>query len=224
MNRAKKAILILFWAAAVNIGIAQNRPWTKPYTAWSAEDAEKILNDSPWAQKQILSDTNRIVWDPGHAGSNQIQHTNHWIRFLSARPIRQALFRSLELNRKATRQEIEVARTLMEKEYASTIVVAVTYGAADPQYNIKANTKFSSATTSLLKNRTYLELDNGRRIFLQEYERPGPDGLGAKFIFPRLADGQPLISIRNRIVRFVGMGLNIQFKVEDLLFNGWLEY
>jgi len=44
-----------------------------------------------------------------------------------------------------------------------------------------------------------------------KYHALGPDGLGAKFIFPRLVDGVPFIGPADRVVRFVGMGLNVQF-------------
>ena len=77
---------------------------------------------------------------------------------------------------------------------------------------------------ALILLNTYLELNNGKRLFLQEYQPPGPDGLGAKFIFARLVDGLPFIDPGHRIVRFVGMGLNVQFKVADMMFGGVLEY
>ena len=225
MTSVLKAALILFWAVAVNFAGAQNKAWNKPYTEWSERDVNKVLSESPWAQTQIITDTSRMTFSPGQGGaSHQAQSTSHWIRFLSAKPIRQALYRSCEMNRKSTPPEIEAARRFMDSEYEDTIVVAVSYDSADPQYNLQAGAKFSKATTSLLKNNTYLELNNGKRLFLQEYQPPGPDGLGAKFIFARLVDGLPFINPGHRIVRFVGMGLNVQFKIADMMFGGVLEY
>ncbi|MCI0389485.1 MAG: hypothetical protein MOB07_12080 [Acidobacteria bacterium] len=29
----------------------------KPYTEWSEKEAQKLLNDSPWSQTQVFSDT-----------------------------------------------------------------------------------------------------------------------------------------------------------------------
>ena len=43
---------------------------------------------------------------------------------------------------------------------------------------------FNSANTGVLKNNTYLENNDGKRLFLQEYIAPINDGMGAKFVFP----------------------------------------
>src|SRR5256885_9410045 len=37
-----------------------------------------------------------------------------------------------------------------------------------------------------LKNVTYLERKDGKRLFLTDYRPPGSDGLGAKFFFTRI--------------------------------------
>jgi hypothetical protein len=67
-------------------------------------------------------------------------------------------------------------------------------------------------------------MHHGKRLYLQEYQPPGPDGLGAKFIFSRLVERQPFITPADRTVRFIGMGLNATFKVADMMSNGVLEY
>jgi hypothetical protein len=52
---------------------------------------------------------------------------------------------------------------------------------------------FYKLTSSELKNNTYL-LANGHRVFMKEYQPPGKDGLGARYIFPRLVDGKAFIT------------------------------
>ena len=36
----------------------------KPWTDWTKSDVEKILNDSPWGQTQIDTDTSEMVYTP----------------------------------------------------------------------------------------------------------------------------------------------------------------
>jgi hypothetical protein len=87
-----------------------------------------------------------------------------------------------------------------------------------------------SAATGTLKNTTYLERNDGKRIFLEQYVPPGKDGFGARFIFPRMVDEKPFLSAEFNDVRFVSeygtssIKLNMRFKVSDMMMNGKLEY
>ncbi len=221
----KKMALLFLCLAVAGAVYAQNKAWNKPYTEWTAKDVQKLLTESPWAQTDVISDTSSMIFNPKQGGtSHQAQNTSHWVKFLSAKPIRQALCRFAELDKRATPAQIEAARSFIDKKYPDTIVVAVTFESTDPQYNLEANAKFGKATTTTLAIDTYLEVSSGKRVFLKEYQSPGQDGLGAKFIFPRTVDDQPFIGPKDKIIRFVGMGLNVQFKVADMTVNGVLEY
>jgi hypothetical protein len=86
-----------------------------------------------------------------------------------------------------------------------------------------------SAATGTLKNSTYLERNDGKRVFLEEYVPPGKDGFGARFIFPRIVDERPFLSTEFNDVRFVSeigtsIKLNMRFKVSDMMMDGKLEY
>jgi hypothetical protein len=96
-------------------------------------------------------------------------------------------------------------------------------------------------------------LKDGRHVFLQEYQPPRNDGLGARFIFPRLIDGKQYITADSGEIHFVselsqsdaasgvvsrgqasgGAGgsagpmnyrLDSRFKVAAMNFQGKLEY
>lgn len=43
-----------------------------------------------------------------------------------------------------------------------------------------------------LKNNTYLSGKGGERVFIAQYLPPQKDNLGAKFVFPRLVNGNHL--------------------------------
>jgi hypothetical protein len=88
---------------------------------------------------------------------------------------------------------------------------------------------FHAAVTAPQKNNTYLELKSGKRLFLEEYVPPGPDGFGACFIFLRQPDGQLFITPESGEVRFYSeigksIKLDMRFKVADMNYNGKIEY
>lgn len=64
---------------------------------------------------------------------------------------------------------------------------------------------------------------------LKDYRPPIADGMGAKFVFPRMVDGQPLVTPDSGYVRFYAeltkdLKLNMRFKVPEMMFDGQLEY
>ena len=213
----------------------------KKWTTWTTEDAEKILNDSPWGQTQVGK--NMAYEDYGFS----VSRVNLRIRFLSAKPIRQALLRILELSpTKATAAGINEALQLANRTYPETIVASVDYDAPAGCMPLGAYLQaFASATTSTLRNNTYLEIQGGKRSFLQEYVPPGPDGLGAKFIFTRSVGNQLLVKPDADYVRsysefpklagttmtsgtlpgnVVAFTINMRFKSADFMYDGVLEY
>jgi hypothetical protein len=80
-----------------------------------------------------------------------------------------------------------------------------------------------------LKTTTYLERKDGKRVALIDYRPPTQDGMGAKFIFPRLLDGQPFLDANSGELRvFIQVGKNVKvnrrFKVAEMMYDGKLEY
>jgi len=65
------------------------------------------------------------------------------------------------------------------------IVIAVTFDANDQCFGAKVTHAFSTANTGVPKNSTYLELKNGKRVFVQQYVPPQGNVLGAALLFFR---------------------------------------
>jgi hypothetical protein len=201
------AVILLFGAMA----IAQKQ--LKPWTEWSRKDAEKILNDSPWGQTQVETDTSEMVFTPttqtggGDSGSrreqgatNQATSVKFRICWLSARPIRQALARQTELESGTLTEQL---RFFAEGPSDKRTVIAVSFESSDRRFEGKVMQGFNSANTGVLKNSTYLERKDGKRIFLQEYVPPQQNRLGvALFVFPRTVDERPLLNAESGSVRF----------------------
>src|SRR5882724_1039744 len=83
----------------------------KPWEEWSKKDAQKVLDDSPWAHTQTETDTSEMFYTPTTQGgrgtslsrqtqgaTNQPVNVNFRIRFFTAQPIRQAFARLMILN------------------------------------------------------------------------------------------------------------------------------
>lgn len=248
MNRTVISFLAaLALLLALTAATAQKKD--KPWTDWSKKDAEKMLNDSPWAQTQTDTDTSQMFYSPtspaGSASTTQSQSVNidrantgatnqsvnvkFHVRFYSARPIRQALARIMELDQKPPADVVTRLHNFAELKSTNSIIVTVTFESPDQRYSGVVMQAFNSAATGTLKNNTYLERGDGKRLFLEEYVPPGKDGFGARFIFLRELNGQPFITRDTGEVRFYaqyanGIKIDRRFKVANMLYEGALEY
>lgn len=162
--------------------------------------------------------------------TNQAISVNYHIRLLSAKPVREAISRLVMLE---NTQTIETIATLMQpfvdRDLSQFIVLSVVFDSTDGRYSGPALQAFGSATAETLKNKTYLERKDGKRLYLYDYRAPQADGLGAKFVFERLPDGKPFIAADSGNFRFyseVGdkIKLNVKYNLAEMMYNGVLEY
>jgi hypothetical protein len=162
---------------------------------------------------------------------NQAVTINYRIRFLSARPVREALAVTI-LQQQTTAPSVQAKQQMqqfIDRNFGDYIVVAVTYDASDQRLAGKAFQDFNAAMADTLKNNTYLERRDGKRVFLMDYRAPVKDGIGARFVFPRGVDGQPFLNSNSGDIRFysevgANVKLNLRFKVADMVYHGKLEY
>jgi hypothetical protein len=238
--KATARIMIVSTAMLLLVGaIAVSAQWSKkPYTEWSDKEARKLLDDSPWGQTQVVSNTSRMFnTGPGTGVSGgppvegSADHLNFRIRFLSAKPIRQAFSRIIQINHKDDMNDQLAAqiKAFAAGEFPDYIVIAVDVDSTETKGQLqRATSVLQTRTTAELKNNTYLVGKGGQRLFLEEFQAPKKDGLGARFIFPRVVEGKPFISEESGEIKFVsdlsGFVLNTRFKVKDMMFNGKLEY
>ena len=230
----------------------------KPWAEWSKNEVRKILDDSPWGQTQVETDTSEMFYTPtnqgqgrGQGGSralatgsptpdpmgtgraaegalNQATSVKFHIRWLSARPVRQAMAREASLAQGGAVSDS--LRAFVDSPSDKRVVIAVTFEASDQRFGGKVMQAFNSAVTSSLKNATYLERKDGQRIFLREYFPPQQNALGAAmFVFPRTHGEGPLLTRDSGDVRFVAefsktLKLDMKFKVSEMIYDGRLEY
>lgn len=242
---ASVACVVLLCSSFALSSVAQNQK-EKPWTEWTQKEAEKVLSSSPWAQEQVDTDTSEMFFSPTNdprvsgrvtsntgqrlesGARNQSVNLKFVVRFFSARPVRQALVRLMELKSKPEPAMIERMHAFANVKSGESIILTLGVESTDQRYSQPALQAMSSAITATLKNETYLER-NGKRHFLYEYVPPGQDGFGARFIFLRYVDEQPFINGNSGEVRFVtkypnGMKIDRPFKVSDMIYEGQLEY
>ena len=159
---------------------------------------------------------------------NQATSVSFHIRWLSAKPIRQAIAREVALRDGG--QLTPELRAFVDSPSDKRVVIAVTFEATDQRFGGKVMQAFNSAATGTLKNTTYLERKDGKRIFLREYFPPQQNALGAAmFVFPRTYGEGPLLTRDSGEVRFVSefsktLKLETKFKVSEMIYDGRLEY
>lgn len=242
-------------ALLLGAGGAQEKPWSE----WTKIEAEKILNNSAWGHTQTETDTSEMMYSPtsqsgmssstrtgilgtqsdrqsinnnraAQGANNQAIAVTYRVRLLSARPVRQAFMRVIELTQKNPDKELlEGLRSFVQRDFSDFIVVAVAFDSTDGRYSGASLQAFASGTVGTLKNKTYLERKDGKRVFLMDYHAPINDGLGAKFIFPRIVDEKKFLNADSGAVRFYSevsdqIKLNVTFKVSEMMYNGRLEY
>jgi hypothetical protein len=248
--------LLTALTAVIVFGQKENKPWTE----WSEKEVQKILRDSGWSHTQTETDTSEMFFSPTTAGTsnvgrsaarrgslndqqsinnnradrgatNQEISVNYHIRFFSARPVRQALIRSIVLQGSFLPDEISRLQKYADYQPTNLIIVAVTIDSTDQRFLGIAMQAFDSAALATLRNNTYLERSSdGKRLFLQEYTPPGKDGFGARFIFPRVTkDERPFITEQAGEIRFYSevmdkIKLSMRFKVSEMVYLGALEY
>ena len=231
----------------------------KPWTEMAKKEAEKLLNDSPWGQTQTDTDTTEMFYSPTKAGTssigrpeaskapptnqqsinnnradqgatNQAVSINYRVRLLSAKPVREAISRMVMLGSATPAEDVAaLMQTFVDRDFSEYIVISVLFDSLDGRYSGPAMQAFASATADTLRNKTYLERKDGKRLYLLDYRSPQADGLGAKFVFERSPDGRLFINGDSGNFRFyseVGdkIKLNVKYNVPELVYNGVLEY
>jgi hypothetical protein len=242
--KAKTVAFIMLLLLCVSAIAQKDKKWTE----WNKKEAQKMLEDSPWARKQTDTDASQQMFTPTSApglngagttsndasraaqgATNQAVNVTYFVRFFSARPIRQALARSVELNQNGMDAEVvSKLHSWADLKSPDSIIITVTFSGNDQRYTNPVMQAFNGANTGTVKNNTYLQRSDGKQLFLQDYVPPGKDGFGARFIFLRLPDEKPFIDANAKEIRFYTqfgvVRVDRRFKVADMMYEGELEY
>ncbi len=204
----------------------------KDFHEWSRAEVVKLFNDSPWALKQTTSSESIS----GRLGGKELQYA-FTARLLSARPMREAYYRMLQLmNNYDTlapdrRQELDsrINWLLNDEVVKDEVVVAVSYVSNDQEGKMNIKRFLDTATMATLNQSAYLFCGRGR-VDLIKYIPPGQESVGARFIFPRVYQGEPVVKPGDKELRFqvyvapIAQTLLVGFKPAKLVYKGGLAY
>jgi len=253
--RSYLAITILVTLPLITIAQKKDRSWME----LPKKEAERTLTNSPWSQVQVDTDVSEQFFSPTRPGTsgvgqpgasrgtvttqqsinnnradrgalNESISVSYRISFLSSRPVRQALARMiLAAEREPNDQLVSQLQAFVERDFSPYIAIAVMVSSTDGRFSGPALQAINSATTASLKTKAFLERQDGKRLFIQQYNAPIQDNLGAKFIFPRVVDGEPFLNSTSGTVRFYvefndSFKLNMRYKVADMIYDQKLEY
>ena len=204
-------ILSLALAAILATAFPGNNPWDKPADQWTAADANKILEDSPWAPSKVtlearytekrLEPLTGMAADPGTSTPNtskvrgvQISRggtPDYYVKWMSARTMRLALEKMHRL-----RANVSGRVAPLKVEDSPDYVIAVE---GDEPMRILRSAKED------LHDTVFLELDSGFTLDLENVQfldGADADPVRTEFHFPRQIEGKPAIALDSERVVF----------------------
>lgn len=245
---------VLFVCSMLILAVPTYAQKGKAWSEWTQKEAEKVLNDSAWGQTQteggasgseqpsqtsaITSTTaarernaTNVTAAATSAQSGETKATPSLrlrVRFMSAKPIRAAFVRMIELQG-APAEKVAQIKPFVDYDFSNYIVVTINMDGDDKRRMGAILQELAKTDSATLKSVTYLERKDGKRLELMEYRAATDDGLGAKFVFARNLDNAPFLDANSGEVRFVtALGntikINRRFKVSEMMYDGKLEY
>ncbi|PYS73389.1 MAG: hypothetical protein DMF73_05950 [Acidobacteria bacterium] len=125
-------------------------------------------------------------------------------------------------------ERVAQLRPFVDRDFGDYIVVTISMD-GDRKRMGPVMQELIGGDPAVLKSTTYLERKDGKRVALMDYRAPIQDGLGAKFVFPRMVEGKPFIDANSGEIRFateLGKTVKIsrRFKVTEMMYDGKLEF
>jgi hypothetical protein len=188
-------------AALLALPVPANGPWDKPTDQWTAADANKILEDSPWAPSKITIEakftqqhkeplTGLLSTDVNLQNANNIPGIkvskggtpSYYVKWMSAKTMRLALEKMHRM-----RANITGTPPPLKAEESPDYVVSIE---GDEPMRIIRNAKED------LHDTVFLELGNGFTLDLanvQYLDGADADPIRTEFHFPRTVEGKAAI-------------------------------
>lgn len=231
----------------------------EPYGKWDQDQVSELLNKSAWAQTKALrgqaaargsrgggrggrGGQNTGGWEGSGAGATpgtDVAEFNFTARFFSAQPIREAYLRMLQIMNHydtlpADRQQAfdQKVDSLLHPDFGQQVVITLSYTINDPVEMRDLNEWFGTQTTDTLKQNAYLYTPSAGQLGLVKYFPPDQGGgLGARFVFPRSLNGEPVLHPEPGRIRFqlsrlphIDQTMYIDFKPQDMTYKGQFSY
>jgi len=207
----------------------------KTYDHWSAEETDRMLEESPWATTLTLGSVQTTITSgdsPTNSGYRGEMETNptisYTLQFRSAGPIREAQVRSSQLKSHYDAMSADQkaafdanASKFLAVRFPDRVIVAVTFKTNVQNYESQLRTYWGSQSLATLAMSTFLDAGKQRLNLLGYSIKENT----FQFAFPR---PQQLSSDEEIAVEFTHPRTNVigqqrvlqQFKLKKMLVNG----
>lgn len=218
----------------------------KDYRTWTQKECRKMLEDSPWARRQIISrpqlemigregrDAPQRGWEPN-------PELHYMVALVSALPVRQAMIRCSQIEHKYDELSEDnraafdgQAQQFLEHDFSQVVAVRVTYGSTVQAYAIDLARYWQNQAEESLKTKFYLIAGNGQRIPPVQCHLGRGGENWFECLFPRQLGGRPLLAPEDDSLRVEfphpdirNLGeerVLLEFKVNKMFAYGKLAY
>jgi hypothetical protein len=185
-------------------------PWARQMTLASqsvdATPAASPADSQMGSPRGLVSGGRGYGQDKGSGISGEKeQFYGYTVRLFSALPIRQAYVRNYQIVNRYDRMSREEKQAFdarfsraLNLDTSDQIIVAIHFSSNDRQTAMEVDRQLKQVTFELLKQSAYLIGDRVGRVPLKGYFPPSPDGTGAKLIFPRYVNAEPVVGAQDR--------------------------
>lgn len=235
-------LALLTLCVGVAAAFAQGFWDKKEWRSWSKEECRKMQEDSPWAQKWYRT---HVAQDRfGQPTKGDARETEQQIFYIiqlrSALPVRQAFIRDIlirDYDKMGADQKKNFdasAEAFLARKYDDVIVVHVLYG-TNIQNDERELMKFwQGIPEGTVPMEAFLSTGTGKRVAPVKYVAAKGAGLEFELIFPRLVNGEPIITpdVKSISVEFQHPNIGPEgtarvfqeFKTEKMTVNGTVVY
>ncbi|HSW40217.1 MAG TPA: hypothetical protein VLL97_12075 [Acidobacteriota bacterium] len=193
------ATLILFIFMVLLASAAATGILNEPFNKWSLDAAVRMLNHSPWAKQETFT---RVIGGVGSGVSGEREiYSTFYLRFLSARPIREAYARVQQIKHGYDKMSVDERLAFenfqqpnLDLDTSEFIIVSMSFRSNDPNQENTIRNFFRNQTVKTLRNKAFLSTPRHSQVEIVDYFPPSDESVGAKFVFPRTINGTPVIS------------------------------
>ncbi|MGA7785765.1 MAG: hypothetical protein WB997_14070 [Candidatus Acidiferrales bacterium] len=237
------------------VGLAAATAWADDFWAkknwkeWSKGECNKILDDSPWAQRKIVENSSALTSqpsasrtvDPSLGGTSNLGagEVTYRVRLLSAEPVREAMIRQEQIEKnydKMTDDQKKSFDAQMDQKMAKhpdSILIHVIFEGNTANLKTSLATYWESFPSDAIPQDVYITTDGGTRILPRSYTVKMAEN-EFDLVFPRSSNDQPVVApgaksvklmIKNpKIGDFKEKMITFEFKLDKMSFGGKLEY
>lgn len=203
MRNLRSSVMVSALVLLAASGSAAQPFWEKkPYTQWSKGDCQKMLADSPWAKRFVISKVVEQAFGQPTSGENRQseQKITYTAQLRGALPVRQAVVRLAQIQNKYDKMSAEQKKAFDESAEAylsgdtgNRIIVHVEFE-SNVQFFEQALVQYwHSYSSGLMPRDVWLTTSSGKRVEAYAWKVPPGGAAEFEFYFPREVNGEPVI-------------------------------